>query len=184
MYDAFLSYDWCLDELGRENHDRVTAINRQLRSLGVKTWFNAKKAKDLDYATHVKSGIDRSKTVLLFITENYIKKVSDAVQINSIEFYHSISTKPTTMILGIIMERRTRRKNLWPKEFIEVFGDSLIYDMAEDADVASVGLQIKSKIDDVVLFNESATVATTDNVFSKEKDIKPQSKEGSVSVHI
>ena len=39
-YDAFLSHDWGVDSEGRNNHARVSKINKALRDAGVRTWFD------------------------------------------------------------------------------------------------------------------------------------------------
>jgi hypothetical protein len=38
--DIFLTHNWGVDDLGRQNHDRVVVINEALKSLGFVTWFD------------------------------------------------------------------------------------------------------------------------------------------------
>ena len=38
--DIFLSYNWGEDESGRDNHERVSLINRELQKMGYQTWFD------------------------------------------------------------------------------------------------------------------------------------------------
>ena len=38
--DVFLSHNWGLDELGRENHHHVSVIDRKLKRIGYQRWFD------------------------------------------------------------------------------------------------------------------------------------------------
>jgi hypothetical protein len=40
---VFLTHDWGIDELDRANHERVAAINKELKSMGFVTWFDSDK---------------------------------------------------------------------------------------------------------------------------------------------
>ena len=42
-YAAFLAHDWGTDELGRDNHMRVSKVNDALKTAGMKTWFDAER---------------------------------------------------------------------------------------------------------------------------------------------
>lgn len=41
--DVFLCHNWGSDESGRDNHQRVSLINKELLQGGYKTWFNEDK---------------------------------------------------------------------------------------------------------------------------------------------
>ena len=76
-YMTFLSHDWARDELGRDNHDRVRQINAKLQaSLGAgTTWFDeANMTGDINDA--MATGVEQSWTMVVFITSNYLTKVS------------------------------------------------------------------------------------------------------------
>ena len=38
--DVFLSHNWGKDESGRDNHQRVSLINKELKECGYETWFD------------------------------------------------------------------------------------------------------------------------------------------------
>lgn len=38
--DRFLTHNWRKDELDRNNHDRVSTINEELKILGYQTWLD------------------------------------------------------------------------------------------------------------------------------------------------
>ena len=41
--DVFLSHNWRKDESGRDNHKRVSLINKWLKKRGYETWFDEEK---------------------------------------------------------------------------------------------------------------------------------------------
>ena len=41
--DVFLCHNWGSDESGRDNHQRVSLINKELLQGGYKTWFDEDK---------------------------------------------------------------------------------------------------------------------------------------------
>ena len=67
--------DWGTDELGRSNHERVTAVNKALTRAGLVTWFDEERMRG-DVVAQMTDGIDKSSLVLVFITKNYIRKVA------------------------------------------------------------------------------------------------------------
>jgi repressor of nif and glnA expression len=40
---TFLTHDWGRDELGRDNHARVSFVNGELKKRGYSTWFDSDK---------------------------------------------------------------------------------------------------------------------------------------------
>ena len=40
MTDCFMTHDWGLDELGRNNHERVLKVYTALKAKGITTWFD------------------------------------------------------------------------------------------------------------------------------------------------
>ena len=71
----FLSHDWGIDSVGRSNHLRVETVDAKLRSHGMATWFDATMMKG-DINAAMTDGIDRSKTVVVFVTRNYLIKAA------------------------------------------------------------------------------------------------------------
>ena len=65
-FDCFLSHDWGTDELGRNNHERVMAVNERLKSLGVRTWIDAEQMRDAILNKMVQ-GIERSSVIIVFV---------------------------------------------------------------------------------------------------------------------
>jgi len=74
QYDAFLSHDWGTDTHGRPNHDRVKTICEGLEERGLRVWFDANNMSD-DVQRDMVEGIQNSKCLVAFVTQNYIEKV-------------------------------------------------------------------------------------------------------------
>ena len=72
--DVFLSHNWGADQRGRNNHDRVSYINEELKSRGYVTWFDNDRMTG-DIQDIMAEGIENTKVVVLFITESYRTKV-------------------------------------------------------------------------------------------------------------
>ena len=72
---VFLTHDWSIDELGRDNHERVRLVNKALQSRGLKTWFDSDKMAG-DVKEKMTDGIDTTCCVIVFVTQNYMDKVA------------------------------------------------------------------------------------------------------------
>jgi hypothetical protein len=74
--DVFISYDWKVDENGRDNKARVANINKALKKANIKTWCDSDRL-DLGCNLHdfMARGIENSHVVLVCLTKNYMHKV-------------------------------------------------------------------------------------------------------------
>ena len=69
----FFSHTWKKDNLGRDNHERVYELARNMRKYGWSTWFDEDDmGGNIDAA--MASGIDDSEVVIICLTEMYCKK--------------------------------------------------------------------------------------------------------------
>jgi len=73
--ECFFTHDWGLDLYGRNNHARVKTINTYLQNKGVATWFDDDKMCG-DLRTTTAAGIDNTKVIIVFVTNNYRHKVN------------------------------------------------------------------------------------------------------------
>ena len=73
-WDVFLTHDWGYDQNNVSNHDRVSLINKILKKLGYRTWFDEDRMTGniVDQMCH---GIKNSTIILVFITKRYSDKV-------------------------------------------------------------------------------------------------------------
>jgi hypothetical protein len=67
-FDCFLSHAWDADSSGRNNHERVMQVHAALSAEGIKTCVD-KDNLDADLNNEMSEGIDRSKLVLVFVTQ-------------------------------------------------------------------------------------------------------------------
>ena len=70
-YDAFFSHNW-----SQGNHEKVSRINDAMQLLGLTTWFDEERIQG-NIKQQMCDGIDRARTVVFFLTENYIEKVNN-----------------------------------------------------------------------------------------------------------
>lgn len=75
-FDVFLSHNWGNDTYGRDNHARVERLREELESKGIKTWCDEYEMKGNTIFEPIAEGIDNSKKVIVFVTEEYIKKAN------------------------------------------------------------------------------------------------------------
>lgn len=60
MTDFFLSHDWGTDEVGRQNHERVSKVNEKLKEMGFSTWFDEEQLSG-DIMDQMAKGIESTK---------------------------------------------------------------------------------------------------------------------------
>jgi hypothetical protein len=134
--DVFLTHDWGTDELGRSNHKRVSEINRALKERGVRAWFDEQEMKG-NIQEEMQRGIDRASCILVFVTDNYIKKVagkgSNGDKDNCrFEFNYISVTKSPRMIIPVVMEPRCRDNTAWYGPVSAQLRSKLYVDFASD----------------------------------------------------
>ena len=106
---VFLSHDWGTDELGRNNHDRVSAVNDALKQLGYRTWFDSDRMTG-DIVDTLCEGIDNTRLVLVFVTQKYVKEVKSGQDNNTkkLQFNYAVRGKGVKNIIPVIMEDRMK----------------------------------------------------------------------------
>jgi hypothetical protein len=146
--DVFLAHDWGLDELERQNHNRVAAVNKALKSLGFGTWFDSEKMTG-DVVDQMVRGIDNSSVVIVFVTQRYMNKVNglDANDNCRKEFKYACHTKSSTKMIPVVMEpRMTDIRSRWSGVVKMELGNILYVDFSHDNDFQSVIQQLKAEI--------------------------------------
>ena len=145
--DIFLSHDWGKDELQRNNHDRVRTISDELKSAGYKCWL------DEDYITmdivdRMREGIDGTKAVLIFVTQNYMKKINTGATNDNCrrEFNYAVDKKqkPT---LCVTMEDSMSRPSNWNGNFSFMLGNAFFVRM--DGDLSNE-TYLKNRVEELV----------------------------------
>ena len=131
--DVFLSHDWGKDEYGRDNHQRVSLINDELKARGYITWFDVEKlAGNVD--VEMAQGIEQSEGVIAFITRRYYEKVNgeNARDNCQNEFQHASEIKTRAKIVPVVMEESMRDATPW-KGLVGInIGREMYVDMSGD----------------------------------------------------
>ena len=131
--DVFLSHDWGKDEYGRDNHQRVSLINDELKARGYITWFDKEKlAGNID--VEMAQGIEQTEGVIAFITRRYYEKVNgeNARDNCQKEFQHASEIKTRAKIVPVVMEESMRDATPW-KGLVGInIGKEMYVDMSGD----------------------------------------------------
>ena len=91
--DVFLTHTWRTDLEGRDNHARVRIVNEHLNRLGYSSWFD-EKCMTGDIKAKMAEGVDFTKCVLVFVTEEYMKKIDSKEDDNcKFEFDRALAQK-------------------------------------------------------------------------------------------
>ena len=129
----FLSHDWGRDELGRDNHERVSLINKALKNIGYRTWFDGDKmAGNID--EQIAQGIEQTEGVIVFITRNYHKKVNGTEDKDNCkkEFMYASRTKSKSKMIPIVMEESMCNTSKWSGLVGYHLGGEMFVDMSGD----------------------------------------------------
>jgi WD40 repeat protein len=146
--DVFLTHDWGVDELGRVNHDRVAAINKELKSLGFVTWFDSERMTG-EVVYQMANGIKNTSVVIVFITQRYMNKVNgpDTNDNCRKEFNFAVQKKSSTKMIPVVMEPRMKDiLGNWDGVVQLELGTSLNVDFSNDNDFQSAIQQLKAEI--------------------------------------
>ena len=131
LTSTFLTHDWADDELGRDNHLRVSRINDRLKQSGIVTWFDEDRMSG-----HVRDkmaeGIGNTSTVLVCMTKRYMDKVNglDLRDNCKFELDYAVRTLGTTKIIPVVMEPGMRNPANWSDGGL--LGGLLYVDMTSD----------------------------------------------------
>jgi hypothetical protein len=183
--DVFLTHDWGTDELGRSNHKRVGMMSRILKEKGVRTWFDEEEMKG-NIQEQMQRGIDRASCIIVFVTDNYIKKVAGKGPNGDkdncrFEFNYLSVTKSPRMIIPVVMEPRCRDNTAWYGPVSAQLRSKLFVDFASDDTLEAAADHIVREIRTHVSVLVQERVAMAIELSSKFAEATPQSVTTSVS---
>ena len=101
----FFLHSWGTDELGRNNHQRVSIIDKELKIIAYQTWFDEDRISgDLD--DRMVEWIEQTKCVVVFMTRKYHDKVTSKIANNNckLEFSHAKRIKKIDKMIALVME--------------------------------------------------------------------------------
>jgi hypothetical protein len=146
--DIFLTYNLGIDELQRNNHDRVSKINLALRLRGFESWFDEQYAPDRTNRKMM-AGVDNASVILVFVTKQYIGKVNsnNPDDICHKEFKYASNAKSSKMMIPIVMETAMKEVDTtWDGLFKTVFDGISYIDYSKDDDFDDVVDRITNEI--------------------------------------
>jgi hypothetical protein len=132
-FDVFLTHDWGMDEKGRNNHERVSRVNKALQKRGIKTWFDEEKMEGI-IRHKMARAITQSKIILVFVTQRYCEKIETGNSLDNCfyEFNYTTITRPSEHIEVAVMEERMRNSSNWGIRLRAELGSLLYTDMVDD----------------------------------------------------
>lgn len=142
---VLLSHNWGKDDSGRDNHYRVSLINKELKKIGYQTWFDADRMTG-DIVKQMSQGIEQTKGVLVFITRRYLEKVIDEDSSDNckLEFEYATRNKTSSKMIAVIMEKSMSNSREWTGSVGMHLGGKIYVDMTGDlADEAYLSKQMK-----------------------------------------
>lgn len=131
--DVFLSHNWGKDVSGRDNHERVSIINEELKRLGYQTWFDAERMTGC-IAEKISRGIEQTKGVIAFITRRYHEKVNGQNTLDNcqLEFNYASRKKSRSKMVAVVMEECMGNTYIWTGLVGMHLGGEMFVDMSSD----------------------------------------------------
>ena len=112
--DVFLSHNWGKDESGRDNHQRVAIINKELKARGYRTWFDEEKMSG-SIDKEMAEGIAQTEGVIIFLTQKYDTKVKDKNAGDNCqkEYMYALRKKTREKVVPVVMDECMCEKSTW-----------------------------------------------------------------------
>ena len=132
---VFLSHNWGKDISGRDNHDRVVLINKELEKIGYQTWLDTERITG-GLVEKMIEGIEQADGVIAFITRRYYEKVKgrNARDNCYIEFEYASRKKTKLKMVAVIMEKCMCDTKRWIGLISVHLGGEKFIDMSGDLD--------------------------------------------------
>eukprot|EP00164_Ancoracysta_twista_P015917 GFYU01026497.1.p1 GENE.GFYU01026497.1~~GFYU01026497.1.p1 ORF type:complete len:330 (-),score=48.06 GFYU01026497.1:46-1035(-) len=149
-YHVFLSHDWGINN---HNHTRVSALNDELKTLGLVTWFDEERLSG-DSAKEMAEGIDDALMVVVCITKAYEIKVSGNGERGDrdncyLEFSYVSNTKNGSHVIPVLMDGGMRDVKAWRGKLQMYVGGKLYIEYCDDVSMKATACA-KSILDRVV----------------------------------
>ena len=131
--DIFLSHNWGKDETGRDNHERVSIISKELQKIGYQTWFDPEHMRG-GIVEKMSQGIEETKGVVVFITRWYHDKVNsmNASDNCQLEFNYASRKKTRLKMVAVVMEKCMGDTSRWTGSIGMHLGGEMYVDMSGD----------------------------------------------------
>jgi hypothetical protein len=131
--DVFLSHDWGVDELGRDNHERVKKIKLMLEKRDIICWLDEDQMTG-DIQDKMAKGIDNSNCIIAFCTRRYMEKVGGDNEVDNckLEFGYSVRRKGVDKMIPVVLDPSMRNTREWTGKLGFNLGGLLYVDCSSD----------------------------------------------------
>eukprot|EP00045_Choanoeca_perplexa_P015701 m.201212 g.201212 ORF g.201212 m.201212 type:complete len:1035 (+) comp17056_c0_seq35:106-3210(+) len=132
-HPAFMSHDW---GAGNINHKRVVELAKNLQRCGLPVWIDEQEMTG-DIATKMCKGIQDSDTVVVCLTERYMKKVNgDNDKDNcKLEFDYAAGHHGKIKLIPVVMEKAVSDTHAWTDSIGMYLKSTLYVKMWDEDDV-------------------------------------------------
>lgn len=149
---TFLSHDWGHASLKYPNHSRISRINRALKSRGLSTWFDEERIINrID--EKIIEGLENTKTMVVFLTENYQGKIEDESNYCSRELLLGLERLSSRRIIVVAMEEEMMNRRNWGNKLkFHLPADLLLFDLSmirTKLDNNDIDYQVQAKMDEL-----------------------------------
>jgi hypothetical protein len=125
-----------MDELGRNNHERVSRLNAALKKKDITTWFDEDKMEGF-IQDKMTEGIDNTACIVVFITQRYIEKVGGRGENKQkdnclFEFRWACQNKGPDRMIPVVMEPQSRDTSKWYGMVASTLSSVLYIDFTND----------------------------------------------------
>lgn len=135
MRDCFMSYDRGADCYGRDIATRVQKIDQALKARGLITWFSTDYS-NANILPQVCDGVDKSRSVICFVTKDYIDKVSGnfTQELCNMEFNYTLRRKHPDHMIPVVLEEALLNPANWSGQIGLALGNSQLINFVNDDD--------------------------------------------------
>ena len=145
-YSAYLSHDWGIDELDRNNHERVKMAYEALEREGLASFLVDGATRERLDDQQVSDAIVKSAVVVVFLTESYMKNAcgrGPKGDDDHCKFEFTLSCSPhrkgVAKIIPVVMEPRCLSISQWQPLFEGKLGGKMYFNLSRDNDEAPDG---------------------------------------------
>ncbi len=131
---VFLSHDWGING---DNHRRVMQVSKALNSRGLLTWIDEERSTLME----ILDGIDHTECLLVFITENYVKKLDDENFV-AMDFNYGFNKFGADQTIIVVLEEAMRNQDKWGKKLRFLLGSYLYFDLSGISDASPITVNI------------------------------------------
>ena len=152
LYDAFLTHNWGLDSEDRDNHNRVVKFKKHLEKKHKMNslWLDEERMTG-HIVKQMSDGIDKSRYVIVFVTQKYIDKVArrgpNGDRVNCrLEFDYAANRKGSSKMIAVVMEDACSNAKDWDGPVGMYLGGQLYFSCTKDSELQTCAEMVYEEI--------------------------------------